>query len=163
MASGTAPDDVVVNAAAVAAPTQGAESSGDIEQENAPLPGGRPAPIGVPAGAELAAGDGEPEQWADGQREVSLSMESLSVHLEELRDIQIPDIINFNEWQTWRAGPGRRPHKDTDGYSTSGADESELWKQQFVAANARPTNPNQYHGTKSTFVVLPWYWLVLVR
>ena len=48
-------------------------------------------------------------------------------------EIEPPDLMTFNQWQTWRSGPGRRPNKRVDGASSPQANESALWRATMAA------------------------------
>ena len=65
-------------------------------------------------------------------REVSGTDELLS-HLIDSGEIEQPELMTFNQWQTWRAGPGRRPNKRVDGASSLQATESALWRATMAA------------------------------
>ena len=43
-------------------------------------------------------------------------------------DLPRPDLMRWNAWQRWRREIGRRPTQSRDGYTTSAAEESALWK-----------------------------------
>jgi hypothetical protein len=42
-------------------------------------------------------------------------------------------LMNFNEWQKWRSGAGRRPTKKKDGVSTTSKEEAQLWRATMEA------------------------------
>ena len=65
-------------------------------------------------------------------REVSGTDELLS-HMIDAGEIEQPDLMTFNQWQTWRSGPGRRPNKRVDGASSLQASESALWRATMAA------------------------------
>ena len=66
-------------------------------------------------------------------REVSGTDELLS-HMIDAGEIEQPGLVTFNQWQTWRAGPGRRPNKRVDGAASSlQANVSALWRATMAA------------------------------
>ena len=65
-------------------------------------------------------------------QEVSGTDEQLC-HCIDSREIEAPGLINFNEWQKWRAGAGRRPTKKKDGVFTTPKQEALLWRATMAA------------------------------
>ena len=60
-------------------------------------------------------------------QEVSGSEKTL---LAAIKDGEVPEpqLMRWNAWQRWRSELGRRPTSAVDGYTTSAAQESALWK-----------------------------------
>ena len=51
-------------------------------------------------------------------KEVSGSTRTLMFHIDEIGDIPIPELMEFNDWQQWRSVTGKRPKQAVDGYTT---------------------------------------------
>ena len=47
-------------------------------------------------------------------------------------EIQAPALVRWNGFQAWRAGAGRRPTTSVDGFATTTAEESALWKATML-------------------------------
>ena len=43
-------------------------------------------------------------------------------------EIKCPALMRWNAWQIWRSGAGWRPLLTREGHTTTGAEESALWK-----------------------------------
>ena len=67
-----------------------------------------------------------------GHAEVAGSGELLC-HLIDSGEIPIPNLLGFNDWQIWRAGAGRRPTRNRDGYYTTQKHEATLWRTTMEA------------------------------
>ena len=112
-------------------PTTG-EPSETLIADDAAGAGGGPLPSGAPVSGGAAGAVPEsplaPAQTAGTAKEVSGSTETLAYHVDESCDILAPDLLDFNSWQVWRTGAGRRPTKVRDGYSTTAKFEADLWR-----------------------------------
>ena len=64
---------------------------------------------------------------------------SILTLLEAIRagEVQSPPLMSWSAWLVWRRDFGKRPRQVVDGYSTTSAQETALWKSAM----------NEFHGT----------------
>ena len=87
---------------------------------------------------------------------VSRSIMSLRHHIEVAQDIEVPELLTFNQWLTWRSGPGRRPRSGLDSCSTTNREESELWRSTMAMVHG-PEWQEVLLQMKENDRVLLWY------
>ena len=80
----------------------------------------------------------EPSEGGDGPRvEDVMEVSGSELTLQEAMNTGLlpqPELMTFNAWQRWRAGPGGRPTlKKGDRYSTSSGEEANLWRTTMEA------------------------------
>ena len=46
--------------------------------------------------------------------------------------IELPELMEFNDWQKWRRDTGSRPSAKEDGRATTSAEEAALWRSTML-------------------------------